>query len=211
MKYIKSIVYVIAFYSVFIGNIHAATNTYNDTLDLTNFQYTVDYYGTMVDAAADMVRFDLGTGWDGEMEFLLTTGNFSGFAMLGIALTTDPNDALYNDPSTFLQLATAPDVTQFFNDNVLGWQFYLWGNNYILPNTTNDVTGFFNPMQFDPNEHYYAFVAGGALAGFGSEVDVSLQVSDGTPNPVPIPAAAWLFATGIAGFLGIGRRKKLAA
>jgi hypothetical protein len=30
-----------------------------------------------------------------------------------------------------------------------------------------------------------------------------------TPSPVPVPAAAWLFGSGLAGLVGIGRRKRL--
>ena len=209
MKYSKAVGCVVILSAALIGNTYAASSTYNGTLDLTDYQYSIDYNGANVAAAADMVRFDLGTGLIGDMEMLLTTGYFSGFSMLGMALTTDPNDALFNDPSTFLQLSTSTDVTGFFNDNVLGWELYLWGNDFIKPSQTNDITSFFGSMQFDPNEHYYAFVAGGAISGFGSNVDVVLTVNDA--SVVPIPAAVWLFGTGIVGFIGLGKRKKTLA
>ncbi len=154
-----------------------------------------------------MVRFDLGAGLIGNMEILLTAGNFSGLSMLGMALTTDPNDALFNDPSTFLALSTTSNVEAFFDANVIGWKLYLWGNDYIKPNQTNDVTSFLSTMEYDPTEHYYAFVAGGALSGYGSNVDVSLTVNDA--SPVPLPAAVWLFGSGIVGLIGASRRKRV--
>ncbi len=202
MRYATVLGCVMSLCVAFISNANAASSSYSGTLNLTDYTYTVNYYGTAMPAAADMIRFDLGTGWSGQMDIVLDAGNFGGFSMLGMALTTDPNDALYSDPSTFLQLATSSDITGFFNDNVAGWVFYLWGNDFIPSGESTNITDHFSPMQFNPLEHYYAFVAGGAISPYGSNVDVGLTVSS-----VPVPAAVWLLASGIAGLIGIGRRK----
>lgn len=207
MKYTKAIGCVVTLCAALVGNTNAASTTYTDILDLTDYQYTVNFNGTNFPAAADFVRFDLGTGLMGNAEIILETGPFSAFAMLGISVATDPNDALYNDPSPFLQLTASTDVTAFFNANVIGWEFYAYGNDYVKPNTVNNINTF--GLEFDPLEHYYAFVAGGALSvipGADGEVALSLTVNDA--SPVPIPAAIWLFGAGIAGFIGIGRRRQ---
>ena len=41
-------------------------------------------------------------------------------------------------------------------------------------------------------------------AWFGSQ-----DGSDGPPNEIPVPAAVWLFGSGLIGLAGIGRRKKI--
>lgn len=212
MKYFKAVGCVVILSAALIGNANAASSTFTGVLDLSNYEYQVPFNGTDFPAAADFVRFDLGTGLMGDAEIILQTGPFSAFAMLGISVATDPNDALYNDPSPFLQLTTSTDVRGFFDDNVTGWEFYAYGNDYVASDTTNNINTF--GLQFDPLEHYYAFVAGGALQVIpGSnegEIALSLTVNDASngPSPVPLPAAVWLFGTGIAGFIGIGRRKK---
>jgi len=213
MKYSKAVGCIVTLCAALAGNANAASSTYTGILDLTDYQYTVNFNGTDFPAAADFVRFDLGTGLMGAAEIILETGAFSAFAMLGISVATDPNQALYNDPSPFLELTTNTDVTGFFNANVTGWKFYAYGNDYVAPNTTNNINTF--GLEFDPLEHYYAFVAGGALqvipGADGEEVPLTLTVNDASPSAVPIPAAVWLFGSGIAGFIGLGRRKKTLA
>jgi len=207
MKYSTAIGCIAALCAALTGNVNAASAQFDGTLDLTTLQYPVTIEGTTIDAAVDLLRFDLGTGWSGNMEVLLTTSPYHTlFTTLGIALTTDPNDSLFSDPSPFLAIANTADASDFFNDNVNGWVFYSWGSDYITSGGTSDVTASFDPpLQFDLNSHYYAFVAGGTVLPTGTTVDVGLEVSS-----VPVPAAVWLFGSGIVGLIGIGRRKKAA-
>ncbi len=175
---------------------------YTDTLDLNDTQYPVTINGLDFNVAADITRFDLGSGWNGQMDIQLTTSSYSDLTTLGFALTTDANDTLFNDPTPFLSLSDPnTNVTQFFNDNVNGWEFFSWGSDYINAGGTTDLTSQFAPMIFDPNEHYYAFVAGGSA--LPTTVDVDLQVS-----AVPVPAAVWLFGSGLLGLIGFNRRKQ---
>jgi hypothetical protein len=63
------------------------------------------------------------------------------------------------------------------------------------------------PLTFDPNLNYYAFIAGGSI--FPTSVDVQLDVSDGNEvSAVPVPAAVWLFGSGLLGFISYSRRNK---
>ncbi len=205
MKVSTAIGCVVALCAAFVGNVNAAS--YIGQLDLTDFAYPVTVNGFPTHAAANVLRFDLGSGWTGEMELLLTTSNYDGgVTTLGFALATDPNNALYSDPSPFLGLADATsqdEVTAFFDDNVIGWKFYGYGYPYISPGVTSNLTDTFDPpLQFDPNLHYYAFIAG-AAAYIPTTVDVGLEVSS-----VPIPAAVWLFGSGIVGLIGASKRKR---
>jgi hypothetical protein len=189
-------------------NTYAATAQYSAQLDLTNLEHQLDISGQTANAAADIIRFDLGSGWNGEMDIQLTTGSFLFGTTLGFALTTDPNDSLYSDPTPFLALSDpSTDVNQFFNDNVAGWEMYTWGSNYISSDSTNDISGSLSSRTFDPDVNYYAFIAGGSI--FPTNVDVQLDVSDGNEvSAVPVPAAVWLFGSGLLGFVTYSRRNK---
>ncbi len=213
MRYSTTLGCVAVLCVALVGNANATTAQFSDSLDLTNLQYNVETNMGSAIAAADIKRFDMGTGWEGAMEFLLTTSSYYSLpTSLGIALTTDPNDTLFNDPSPFLQLVDPDAVTDFFNDNVLGWVFYSWGSNITPGGTTDVMAAFTNPPVFDPNEHYYAFVAGGSVIPLTVAIDlvVNDETGAGDVGAVPIPAAVWLFGSGIAGLLGITRRKRAA-
>ncbi|MCG7900946.1 MAG: VPLPA-CTERM sorting domain-containing protein [Candidatus Thiodiazotropha weberae] len=210
MKYRQYIKWIAALMALASCNAIAAIAQYSSQLDLTNPQYPVNINGATGTVAADIVRVDLGSGWDGQMDIQVTTSSYSTLGTtLGFALATDPNDALYNDPSAFLALSdTNADVTQFFNDNVVGWEIYSWGSNYIAPDATNNITGSLNPRNFDPTEHYYAFLAGGSL--LPTTIDIQLDISDGNDvSAVPVPAAVWLFGSGMIGLLSVNRRKRV--
>jgi hypothetical protein len=45
--------------------------------------------------------------------------------------------------------------------------------------------------------------AGGPFGGFNANFNLK-----GTLTAVPVPAAAWLFGSGLLGFLGMARRKR---
>jgi hypothetical protein len=189
-------------------NAYAATAQYSSQLDLTNLEHQVTINGQTANVAADIVRFDLGSGWDGEMDIQLTTGSFEFGTTLGFALTTDPNNSLYSDPSPFLALSDpSADVNQFFNDNVVGWEMYSWGSNSITSDSTNDISGSLSPRTFDPDTNYFAFIAGGSI--FPTKVNVQLDISDGNEvSAVPLPAAVWFFGSGLLGFVTYSRRNK---
>jgi hypothetical protein len=179
---------------------------YSGTLDLSQTTYPATVNGMQGNFALDLVRFDLGSGWNGQMNIELTTGSYFDLTTtLGFALTTDANDTLYNDPTPFLSLTDpSAGVTEFFNNNVNGWEFYSWGSNYINAGGTTNLTDALAPRMFDPNEHYYAFVAGGSV--LPTQIDVDLNVS-----AVPVPAAIWLFGSGLLGLVGLNRRKQAIA
>ena len=50
---------------------------------------------------------------------------------------------------------------------------------------------------------------GGALVGENAS-ELDMQVQDGSVSVVPIPAAIWLFGTGLIGLLGYSKRRKAA-
>jgi len=88
----------------------------------------------------------------------------------------------------------------------------LWTNATSNPNDFNvafrwghDITS-----TDDPSLMYTAFSAQWALEGCVStvgNVGAACGAATGT-TPVPIPAAAWLFGSGLAGMAGVARRRK---
>ncbi len=46
----------------------------------------------------------------------------------------------------------------------------------------------------------------GQIVGYGM-INGNQQAFLLTPTTVPVPAAAWLFGSGLLGFIGVGRRK----
>jgi hypothetical protein len=207
VKYIRALGCITTIYVSLAFNVNAATAQYTTELGLTNLQYQATINGVPGDVAANISRFDLGAGWDGEMDIQVTSDSYNPLATtLGFALTTNPNDTLLSHPDTFFQLAEPnADVTQFFDDNVEDWVMYGWGYNNLPPGEANSLTDSLN-LQFDPGLNYYAFIAGGSTQS--TTVSVSVDISDGNEvNPVPLPAAVWFFGSGLIGLLGVARRK----
>jgi hypothetical protein len=50
-------------------------------------------------------------------------------------------------------------------------------------------------------------MTGHAAGGTMAATPASLTISEA--SPVPVPAAAWLFGSGLIGLVGVARRKKL--
>lgn len=87
------------------------------------------------------------------------------------------------------------------NDNLQG------GESFVLPFNT--------PFHFQAA--LYADAANGASANFGNTATISVSLPEGytfgsysgvlLTAPVPVPAAAWLFGSGLLGLIGVARRK----
>jgi hypothetical protein len=76
--------------------------------------------------------------------------------------------------------------------------------------------GFISGIGIGSSAKLYGVTANGATAGQVLGYDLGAISFDGstltfTGNTVPLPAAAWLFGSGLLGLLGIGRRRNVAA
>jgi len=53
-------------------------------------------------------------------------------------------------------------------------------------------------------------VVGGAFNGYPANwrLEGTMTVGGGGPDPIPVPAAAWLFGSGLVGLVGVARRRR---
>jgi len=93
-------------------------------------------------------------------------------------------------------------IASFNNSNVFAMSYFGDGTNYSAANYAfNSVTDTFTnslvPMLYDS----------GAGVGFGSGADMTRVTVSTAVSAVPVPAAVWLFGSGLIGLAGFARRK----
>jgi hypothetical protein len=84
-------------------------------------------------------------------------------------------------------------------NNTLGGWFYIWEVGYGTDGSINLLAVDFR--QYDESEQMQGPSLYGSLR-FNSSVALNYNT-----NPVPVPAAAWLFGSGLIGLISISRRK----
>lgn len=198
------------------GNIAAQTTNYNGVLDFTGTTVPVSFagpFGTINgNAGIDLQRFDLGNSLSGTgVGVSLTTHNAFNpqGTVLALIFATDPNNAIFNNPSSLASLINPSiSTTTFLNNNVVGWEYFAYATA-IASNGTTDISSLFAPMSFTAGTNYYAFLAGGSAISGGVLADssVAYTLSINT-TPVPVPAAVWLLGSGLVGLFGMQRRRK---
>jgi hypothetical protein len=153
----------------------------------------------------DLDRYDLGSALSGPVAVTFTTTSFTPSTntvpatTLGVLFATDPNDAIFSNPTSLAGLVTTTtDVSVFLNAHVIGWQYFAWSSAITPGGTTNISNIFTPPMSFTAGTTYYAFVAGGStynLAGQLTNPSVGYTLS---VNAVPEPEAWAMMAVGLA-------------
>jgi hypothetical protein len=131
----------------------------------------------------------------------------------------------------------AGDVSYMASTYVAGGQTYKWSNNggnvgNVWGASTGDVGGSTDLYGQGPDQagvalgtavDLFGLTGNGTASGqgesyvLGTNLTLSstgvLSVSAGTtpPPPVPLPAAVWLFGSGLLGLIGVGRRRAATA
>jgi hypothetical protein len=139
----------------------------------------------------------------------------------GVTVTgTDANEVDLNINLAF----TAPDdISEEFSFN-LG--LINTPNKNVDPDNDADIVSFDNSVpsnffSFEGVDYTLEFLGFGTLTGSGFTVDDSFRVLENgsasvdlvgritsTPAVVPVPAAVWLFGSGLLGLYGVGKRRK---
>jgi len=149
----------------------------------------------------------------------LTLGGVSGWRLPYISVEAGARPLTSNPPIVPIDCRTATELV--CRDNELGYMFYqnLSGTygQPILTSGDPDLALFPSLL----SDFYWSgteFYSGIALVfGFGSgfqrndsenSIHYSWAVHSGNVGAVPVPAAAWLFGSGLLGLIAIARRKK---
>ena len=127
----------------------------------------------------------------------------------------------------FQEIVNCRDVSEeVCRDNELGYMFYyILGGAYLDDltgdHTVGDVTltnikhGYWSPTEYDDDYDDSAlsffFNRGSQSLDFkDTSLFYSWAVRSGDVGVIPIPAAVWLFGSGLLGLVGISRRRKIA-
>ena len=85
----------------------------------------------------------------------------------------------------------------------------IWNNGLVGQGPTSNYTQTYNSSTGAFTASWSSLISGSPGGAFdGKTGNWSME---GTVNVVPIPAAAWLFGTGLVGLVGIARRRRKAA
>lgn len=98
-------------------------------------------------------------------------------------------------------------TTQFYN---LDLALFDVTNNQLVASSTslldNTENLYFNLLL---GNRYEMRVTTNESTNFSWDYALAWRM-DGTPAPVPVPAAGWLFASGVIGLIGMARRRRAA-
>lgn len=195
-----------------LGAGKAAAVDYNGTLDFSANTTTMDLdvMGTPVtiNTGTDLARYDLGNALSGTPGVSFTTyNNFDpSRTMLALLFTTDPNQALFSNPTSLAgALSPTTDINTFLNDHVTGWQYFAYGN-VITPNGTTSISSLIDPMTFAAGTNYYAFVVGGSSIVNGQLADPSVGYTLSV-GAVPEPGEYAMLIAGL-GLIGVMQRRR---
>lgn len=141
------------------------------------------------------------TATDGDINFLLgSLGNYS-LAMFDSSVASFTlNDALFIDTPSTVKVSQAINgdfqaINSSLNSITLGLT-----KDFVLA-ITND-----NGISWNSDSGYVDMGANAFSVKFNNG-DNSVLTVDIQPNPVPVPAAVWLFGTGLMGLVGVARRR----
>ncbi len=115
---------------------------------------------------------------------------------------------------TVVDCATASEFD--CRDNELAYMFYQNGVNTSTSSPFNNLSSAFYwsetiAQASNPLRVWIFEFENGFLLGDGQELDThaAWAVYDGNISAVPVPAAVWLFGSGLLGLVGMARRKKI--
>ena len=142
----------------------------------------------------------------GTFDLLADLGLIGGTQIHGVTITTNTNGSLHLDGLVSFDMAPSTDY-HFFGDISVDYDY----------EESIDVTTFtFRPIVFSNSGIEGLQMDSGPFAGSFLDFEVTSTLLAFVDNPypvyapVPIPAAAWLFGSGLLWLVGIARRKKAA-
>jgi len=161
--------------------------------------------------AGPLVLGNLGFNWNSNngipVSIVLDASGFFGAVQGGLATSdivtggvlgaTDGMSFNFGKKSYTLPIGAVPIATTTFNTTDIGTVGLGSNPSGTLPLTDDGIGG--SPMKAGP------------FPGFNANFDITdLHISKVTVTGVPVPAAVWLFGSGLLGLAGVARRRKKA-
>ena len=109
-------------------------------------------------------------------------------------------DVLVGDPGFLSPSITSalPDYNAIYNGNIFENSiFCILVVGVICP--TDNITGSYDGTNFSMKRNYFS--------GFADDFSYSIVIN-GTVSAIPVPAAVWLFGSGLIGLAGFAKRNK---
>lgn len=181
--------------------INVGYDTYNEP-----YLNAVDYFNESRPMTSSITNWNLlyeDTDGTGTLSISSSSAVFGDMTISDAALTTNSDGSLHVLGT--IDFVTLGSSSSFFGDMAItaGWD------------DSNSVTMFdFSPIAFNGSNHNGLFIIDGPLAGNLLEFHVTsslLAIVDNpfpVYSPVPVPAAFWLFGSGLIGLAGFVKRNK---
>ncbi|MEJ2686405.1 MAG: hypothetical protein P8124_04205 [Gammaproteobacteria bacterium] len=188
----------------------AATSAQADTYYLNQTNLTADGYADGV----SYIKVDVTQPTAGEIQFTVTPQDpISNALLMGFGFNTTGTTITASQ----IQGPTGWTAGGSGRDDGFGvFQFNLsadHGKDRVAP-LTFDITGLsagVGPRNFFANSTGATGEQNVAFVAHVANLSNSLTGYFGGPAPVPVPAAAWLFASGLVGLVGVARRRGTSA
>jgi hypothetical protein len=167
--------------------------------------------------------FEVGDPWSLSLTFddaQIPDTSDSNFKLYTANASFVSNSYVASDTSTTITISDAPNqlVIELGDSDANIPDIEFVGNSLVLPGTpatpediffsfefvspgSEDIADYIQLDTLTPTETYMVVRVTSALSPFGS-------IDNITVNAVPVPAAAWLFGSGLIGLVGVARRKK---
>jgi len=156
-------------------------NVYANSIDYTTYIGRSIFEVTFNNLSPVQINFDVGVMVQDDISMYIYNSTGTGWSGFDFSLTGVGINGPFN-----VELNTS---------TLAGWQFH---ENDPDTNKASGVTLMFSGLE---NVGLYN-VSGSADTSFVQNYSLIL-----TPATVPVPAAVWLFATGLIGLIGVARRK----
>ena len=171
---------------------------------------------TMIGADTDLVGGYIGSGGGGIDPGSPTPDAIASLSYFGAIASIYTAASNLGDANTPADTITGGVIPSGSLDNVsdtitvdLSSLFMNWNDSDIHSGTgkadgttSASATGVWNPVTGDFSLSWQSLTGGGPSAGIVAFISL-----DGVASPVPIPAAFWLFMSGLLGLIGTSRRK----
>ena len=147
----------------------------------------------------------VGSGGEIDLDFAGRTGSAAGFPYLGTPAWNIDNNTKTGGTGNYEGFTSGSDSNLDQTDTTGGTVSLTLSGTHLTLTSSDGVTGWWTGKIVSIGN------VGSAWGPFnGTPYSEVYTISVHGPAPVPVPAAVWLFGTGLVGLVGVARRRKTA-